>query len=225
VLVKEVRSDSPAARAGIATGDIIVGIGQWEIISANDIRFVAGHGLSRLQSEADGIRVEVIRNKQHYGANLPVALPVQATAPAAEEPTFKAYPLTGNVEVVFELVRSLLGRSSALIRLDRNLLLVSGREADHEKIEAVFAQIYEGEEFSLRPYPALPGRSYDTILAFVEERLADSPEAKLIRNPRVTDSLSTRYPFHVWGRQSDHDKVQEILDQIEAEVRKVREGD
>ena len=142
-----------------------------------------------------------------------------------EEPTFKAYPLTGNVEVVFELVRSLLGRSSALIRLDRNLLLVSGREADHEKIEAVFAQIYEGEEFSLRPYPALPGRSYDTILAFVEERLADSPEAKLIRHPRVTDSLSTRYPFHVWGRQSDHDKVQEILEQIEAEVRRAREGE
>ena len=79
IIVKKVRPGSPAAEATIQTGDIIVGIdplvkGQkpWEVASANDIRFVGVRAWADLQSKTDSIKIDVIRDNTHYGADFPI---------------------------------------------------------------------------------------------------------------------------------------------------------
>ena len=78
VVVRAVRNGSPAAQAHILIGDIIVGIdplvaelGPWEIATANDMRFVAAQEWSKLQSQTDSIKVDVIRENTHYAAEIP----------------------------------------------------------------------------------------------------------------------------------------------------------
>ena len=77
VIVRTVRPGSPAAQAGITTGDFIVGVdplvaglGPWEIASANDLRFVGAQEWTRLQSRTDTIQVDVIRDSKHYAAEI-----------------------------------------------------------------------------------------------------------------------------------------------------------
>jgi serine protease Do len=77
VVVRTVRPGSPAAQAGITTGDFIVGVdplvaglGPWEIASANDLRFVGAQEWTRLQSRTDTIQVDVIRDSKHYAAEI-----------------------------------------------------------------------------------------------------------------------------------------------------------
>src|SRR5262249_32453233 len=41
--VVAVNSDSPAARAGIKKGDILVGLHQWETVNLENVAFVLGH--------------------------------------------------------------------------------------------------------------------------------------------------------------------------------------
>jgi serine protease Do len=43
LLVSEVRTDSPAARAGIQKGDIIIGLHQWEMLTVENVLFVLTH--------------------------------------------------------------------------------------------------------------------------------------------------------------------------------------
>ena len=78
VIVKSVRNGSPAAKAYLEAGDIIVGIeprtaglGPWEIASANDIRFVAAQEWTKLQSETDIVKADVIRDSKHFYTNIP----------------------------------------------------------------------------------------------------------------------------------------------------------
>ena len=79
VVVTRVRPGSPMAEATIQAGDIIVGIdplasglGPWEVASANDIRFVGVRAWADLLTKTDGIKVDVIRDNTHYGADVPV---------------------------------------------------------------------------------------------------------------------------------------------------------
>jgi serine protease Do len=41
--VVDVRSDSPAGKAGIQKGDILVGLHQWEMLSPENVSFVLTH--------------------------------------------------------------------------------------------------------------------------------------------------------------------------------------
>ena len=77
VVVRAVRPGSPAAQAGITTGDFIVGadplvagLGPWEIASVNDLRFVGAQEWARLQSRTDSLQVDVIRDSKHYAAEI-----------------------------------------------------------------------------------------------------------------------------------------------------------
>ena len=80
VVVKSVRNGSPAAKANLTAGDIIVGIeprtvgfvGLWEIASANDIRFVGAQEWAKLQPETGCIKADIIRDNRHYWAEIPV---------------------------------------------------------------------------------------------------------------------------------------------------------
>ena len=78
VVVRAVRNGSPAAQAYIQIGDIIVGIdplvaelGPWEVATANDMRFVAAQEWTKLRSQTDNIKVDVIRENTHYAAEIP----------------------------------------------------------------------------------------------------------------------------------------------------------
>jgi len=79
VVVRRVRPGSPAAEAGIKTEDLIVGVdpkvtglGPWEIASANNMRYVGGQEWAKLQSEADSIKIDVIRDSVHYYTVVPM---------------------------------------------------------------------------------------------------------------------------------------------------------
>ena len=72
VLVKTVRPGSPAEQAGLITGDIIIGIEEWAIASANDVRFVGGQQWAKLQSEVDILEADVIRENVHYTTDIPL---------------------------------------------------------------------------------------------------------------------------------------------------------
>ena len=71
ILVKGVRSGSPAAQAGFIAGDMIVGIENWAIASANDIRYIGGQNWTKLQSETNRLRADVIRDSQHFYTDIP----------------------------------------------------------------------------------------------------------------------------------------------------------
>jgi serine protease Do len=43
VSVTDVRADSPAAKAGIQRGDILVGLHQWEMLTLDNVLFVVNH--------------------------------------------------------------------------------------------------------------------------------------------------------------------------------------
>jgi serine protease Do len=43
MLITEVNSDSPAGRAGIQTGDVLVGLHQWETINIDNVTYVLKH--------------------------------------------------------------------------------------------------------------------------------------------------------------------------------------
>jgi serine protease Do len=42
--ITEVRADSPAARAGLRNGDVLVGLHQWEMLTLDNVAFVVNHG-------------------------------------------------------------------------------------------------------------------------------------------------------------------------------------
>ena len=71
VMVKSVRSGSPAEQAGLTTGDMIVAIERWVIASENDVRYVGGQNWATLQSQADSLRTSVIRDNRHYTTDIP----------------------------------------------------------------------------------------------------------------------------------------------------------
>jgi len=77
VLVRAVRSGSPAAQAGLTAGDIIVAIDDgvqtypWAITSANDVRYIGGQNWKKLQSETESLRADVIRDKKHFFTDIP----------------------------------------------------------------------------------------------------------------------------------------------------------
>ena len=72
VVVKAVRSGSPAEQAFITAGDVVVGLGQWETASANDVCYVAALQWSKLQKENESLRIDVIRDNMHYWAAIPL---------------------------------------------------------------------------------------------------------------------------------------------------------
>jgi uncharacterized membrane protein YkoI len=81
VRVMAVRKDSLAEQAGLVAGDIIVGFGQWKIASVNDMRWATLQEWEKLQSETGDVRVDVIRDNQHYSTEIPVpkhVIPAQA---------------------------------------------------------------------------------------------------------------------------------------------------
>jgi len=41
--ITDVNPDSPAARAGFQRGDVLIGLHQWETISADNVTFVLNH--------------------------------------------------------------------------------------------------------------------------------------------------------------------------------------
>jgi len=71
VVVKSVRNGSPAERGRVAVGDVIVGIGEWETASANDVRYVAQEW-SKLQTENENLHMDVIRDSVHYRTDIPL---------------------------------------------------------------------------------------------------------------------------------------------------------
>ena len=78
IVVKAVRKGSPAAQVWIQPGDIIVsidpriaGVARWVITSANDIRFVGAQEWQKYQSQTNSIKVDVIRENEHYAAEIP----------------------------------------------------------------------------------------------------------------------------------------------------------
>ena len=71
VVVKAVRTGSPAEQASFTVGDVIVGMGQWETTSTNDMRWIASKW-SNLLAENERLHAEVIREGTHYAADIPL---------------------------------------------------------------------------------------------------------------------------------------------------------
>ena len=72
VLVKTVRSGSPAERAALATGDIILSIDGWAIASADNVRYVGAQEWATLQSENESIQADIIRDNKHFYTKIPM---------------------------------------------------------------------------------------------------------------------------------------------------------
>jgi S1-C subfamily serine protease len=72
VMITAVRNDSPAERAYFFKGDILVGVKDWSMASADNVRFVGAQEWTKLQSEGDSIRAHVIRNNQHFFTVIPM---------------------------------------------------------------------------------------------------------------------------------------------------------
>ena len=72
ILVKTVREGSPAEQAGFQTGDILVGVGGWEMVSASNVRYVWAQEWKKLQAEHDNFPADVIRDNTHYQTEIPV---------------------------------------------------------------------------------------------------------------------------------------------------------
>ncbi len=68
LLIKEVSADGPAARAGFQRGDILIGLHQWETITADNVSFVLGH--ADLASFSP-VRFFVVRGKELRRGLLP----------------------------------------------------------------------------------------------------------------------------------------------------------
>jgi len=61
LVIKEVSADGPAARAGFQRGDILIGLHQWETVSADNVTFVLNH--ADLASFSP-VRFFVVRGKE-----------------------------------------------------------------------------------------------------------------------------------------------------------------
>jgi serine protease Do len=72
VRVTAVRAGSPAERTGILKGDLLVAINDWQITSADNIRFVGAQEWTKLQSENESILTHVIRDNRLYYTNVPM---------------------------------------------------------------------------------------------------------------------------------------------------------
>ena len=68
VVVKAVRSGSPAEQVGLIEQDVIVGVEQWEITSANDMRWMA----QNLLAKKERLLAKVIRDGTLYNADVPL---------------------------------------------------------------------------------------------------------------------------------------------------------
>ena len=75
VLVGKVEKDSPASRAGLKVGDVLVSVATQKIEDASDVR----RALTE-QKEGDLVEVTVVRDRR--------PLVLSATVPKAEKPTF-----------------------------------------------------------------------------------------------------------------------------------------
>jgi serine protease Do len=70
LVISEVRADSPAARAGLRTGDVLVGLHQWEMLTLDNVAFVVNHSDRHTFSP---LRFYILRGGQvHRGYVQPV---------------------------------------------------------------------------------------------------------------------------------------------------------
>jgi serine protease Do len=70
LLISDVRSDSPAFRAGVRNGDVLVGLHQWEMLSPENVLFVLNHpDLSNFNP----MRFYILRNGQVHRGSLQLA--------------------------------------------------------------------------------------------------------------------------------------------------------
>jgi serine protease Do len=72
MLVKAVRPGSPAEEANLAAGDIIVAIEDYQVVTANDLRYFGAQEWSKLQTKYDSLRADVIRDNEHKSTNIPL---------------------------------------------------------------------------------------------------------------------------------------------------------
>jgi len=67
--VTKVRKNGPASRNGIRKGDVLVGLHEWETVSADNVRFVLEHPqLSRFSP----VKFYILRNRDTLFGHLPV---------------------------------------------------------------------------------------------------------------------------------------------------------
>lgn len=67
LMLKEVRPDSPAKRAGWQKGDILVGLHEWEMVSFDNLLFAIQH---QNENEVDGYKFFVVREQKVVKGNL-----------------------------------------------------------------------------------------------------------------------------------------------------------
>ncbi len=68
LMIREMRPDSPAARAGWQKGDILVGLHEWEMISHENLLFALNH---QEKSSAESMKFFVVRNSQVVKGSVP----------------------------------------------------------------------------------------------------------------------------------------------------------
>ena len=68
VLIDDVEKNSPAEKAGLQAGDLIVGVDDEEIFEAEDVREIIGE-----KDEGDTVRITYLRNRQKSTVDVTVA--------------------------------------------------------------------------------------------------------------------------------------------------------